>query len=364
MQQRTEIHRRISVRDFLEKGGKDEADWENTDEAKRLFEQLRAEQAEEGLCEKQAKRITYGDDEAKTKRRAFIQLFTTSKLGLGINTTGAGRRPNEEQSDFRKALIKAYDSRHPKNRKWLWCPILKEWVAESEATAAHLFAYMHGQAVMNSIFGAMDPPELFSPLNGILIASEVEAAFDKGLFVIVPRLSENASPAERSLWSLSDPKQYKIRLLDLDHPSIDEPIRPPSERTWRELDGTNVEFRSDFRPRARYLYFHHCLQILRRSWKEKHQGQSLKKEIGKAFWGTPGRYLPRSMLMSFVEELGHEFEQLMEGAIEDSATEADPTLLAASTSQIMLAGLKEMEPGEHEEYDEAAQGNEASDDNE
>ncbi len=360
MQQRTEIRRRISVLDFLEKGANDEVDWENFDDAGMLSEQLGAERAVECLCEKQAKRIESGIDEAKTRRRTFIELFTISKLDLGISTTGAAKTPNKEQRAFRMALIKASDSRHPKHRNWLWCPILKDWVAEVEASAAHLFAYMHGQAVMNSIFGAIDPPELFSPLNGILIASEVEAAFDKGLFVIVPRFSEDASAAERSVWSLGSAKQYKIRLLDLDHPSIDEPIRPPSERTWRELDGTDVAFRSDFRPRARYLYFHHCLQVLRRSWKAKHQDQSLKKEIGKAFWGAPGRYLPRSMLIPFIEELGHEFEQLMEGANEDSAAEPDPTFLAALTSQFMLAGLKEMEPGDHEEYDEDEQGREDS----
>lgn len=46
------------------------------------------------------------------------------------------------------------------------------------------------------------------------------------------------------------------------------------------------KFRSNFRPAARYLYFHYCLQILRKAWKEEPLEKTkitLENEIGKIF---------------------------------------------------------------------------------
>ena len=39
---------------------------------------------------------------------------------------------------------------------------------------------------MNAIFGAQESPELFSPLNGLLISKAVEEKIDKGLILIIP----------------------------------------------------------------------------------------------------------------------------------------------------------------------------------
>jgi hypothetical protein len=159
-------------------------------------------------------------------------------------------------------------------------------------------------------------------------------------FVIVPRLPENPSVSEVSAWNSSHPKEYKVRIIDMKHEVIDHVILPDSPQTWRDLDGTNVEFRSDFRPRARYLYFNYCVQILKVSWKPgKHRemGEAIQMELGRHFWGTPGRYLPREMLMAFVEEMGHEYEQLLEGAMEDGAADAD----ADADSDLLLAAASD-----------------------
>lgn len=74
-------------------------------------------------------------------------------------------------------------------------------------------------------------------------------------------------------------------------------------------------FRSDFRPLARYLYFRYCGAILRRSWHNEKPTVALKDQVGKRWWGTPGR---RNMVLAF-EEMGHEYEALLEGAM-DPAT--------------------------------------------
>ena len=57
----------------------------------------------------------------------------------------------------------------------------------------------------------------------------------------------------------------------------------------------------------------------------------LKKKLGGKFWGTPGRYLPRNILLAFVKEMCHEYEELLEGAAEEG------TAATAEKSNIFLA---------------------------
>ena len=241
---------------------------------------------------------------------------------------------------------------------------MKEWFFHASTQAAHLFAYMHGQDLMDSIFGVMPTPELFSPLNGLLLSRDVESVFDDGFLVIVPRLPDDPSAAQISLWHSSDPKEYKVRIIDKNSKLNDEFIKVGSPRKWKHLDGTNVEFKNDFRPRARYLYFHYCVQMLRLAWRENPQGTTLKKQIGKGYWGSRGRYLPRSMLLAFIEEMGHEYDSLLDGATDDAATQTDvdsEILLATATDQIKASAVEVIEEEDEENDDEEGDDEEGDD---
>jgi hypothetical protein len=98
----------------------------------RLREQLRALEAAERLLRDQAERLsteTTGREIEKSRRRAFTELFTTSKIGLGITNTGRGKRDPSVQNRFRKACISAYNASNPDTmKKGLWCPITGTWV--------------------------------------------------------------------------------------------------------------------------------------------------------------------------------------------------------------------------------------------
>jgi hypothetical protein len=345
-----ELEKEISKQYHQEHGI--EGEFQQSEKATRLREQLYALETDERLFRAQAKRLSTGGKIEKSKRRSFIELFTTSKIGLGINNTGRGRRDTSDQSRFRAACIKAYNASDPDPKTGLhWCPVIKTWVPQSITKAAHLFAYMHGQDVMDSVFGVMENPELFSPLNGMIVSQFVEDKFDKGFMAIVPRLPDYPTQPQIAAWNLSEPKEYKIRILDMQNPEAGEVVRPDLGLTWRDLDGTNVEFRSAFRPRARYLYFHYCIQILRRAWRaEKKAAEQLKKEFGKGYWGTIGPYLPESMLRAFVEELGHGYKELLKGGEDDKATanEVDSCLVLAIASSQVKASQEE---GEDEESD-------------
>lgn len=81
----------------------------------------------------------------------------------------------------------------------------------------------------------------------------------------------------------------------------------------------------------------------------------MEKQLGKAYWGTPGRYLPRNMLMVFVEEIGHEYKALLEGAMDDAPpimNEDSEILLSAAADQVKASTAKVVEEEDEEDDDE------------
>lgn len=57
LQIRTDLKKKISLRDFKTSTGGDEQDWMDTPEAKSLLTELKTQNLKERLCEKQAKRL-------------------------------------------------------------------------------------------------------------------------------------------------------------------------------------------------------------------------------------------------------------------------------------------------------------------
>ena len=68
---------------------------------------------------------------------------------------------------------------------------------------------------MDAIFGAQENPELFSPLDGLLISTAAEEKIDSALILLVPD-ADHASDRETT-----SPKEYKIRVLCKDGPVMD-----------------------------------------------------------------------------------------------------------------------------------------------
>jgi hypothetical protein len=248
-------------------------------------------------------------------------------MDLDVKDTGAGKRDRSLQTKFRNDMIKVY---HEKNREedYIWCPILGQFSTPNDMTAEHLFAYMHGQETMDAIFGPTKSPELFSPHNGLLINSAIEKYFDSGKLVIVPDLADRPSLSEIKTWVMGDIREYKIRIIDQNWHKLPKRVHPHFEITWGDLHNKRLQFRTSFRPRARYLYFHYCIQVLRHAWQQNPEDATvtLKDESGKPFWATAGRYINRKMLRAFVEELGHQdYQVLLDGA--SCKTSGDANLL-------------------------------------
>lgn len=331
-----------------------EQEWVKTQEARKLFEQEKSYVSEQRIYSRQAQELKIlPGQKQKNMRRAFMQLFTTSPSGLGVST-GMGRRDTSEQSNFRKALIEASNAAHPTDES-VWCPVLSKWIVADYSTAAHLFSYKHGQAMMDAIFGREkgSDPEIFSPRNGMIMETRAEKKFDRGLFTIMPLVSDEPSEAEMAAWHASDPKRYKIRIIDPKAPGMSAKIDPGDPRIWNDLEGKELSFRNNFRPRARYLYFVYCCTMLRCSWQD--QKRALKGELGRKYWGTGERFMRKSMLIAFVEEMGHQYEHLLEGAKEHGGSEDDEpieTALLAGTARIRESWKSEEEGSDSESESE------------
>ncbi|KUJ13680.1 uncharacterized protein LY89DRAFT_736685 [Mollisia scopiformis] len=351
--EKNELHRRISIESF--EGPR--ASWEESNAAKELFEEQKAWQLEASLAKKQIDRLTKANVSEKDRiiGRSYVGSFTTSRMGLDIQpprVPSASKRNAESdiQSTFKTDLIKAYGAAHGEDQydstsSHVWCPILKRFFLRGEeSTAAHLFAWKHGQQAMDAIFGPMEHPELNSPRNGMLVSTVFENVWDEGFLAIVPAISDEPSPEEVEAWEKSEPKEYKIRILNLEHKLAGKEIEPTlsgDTKKWRELHGEELTFRTEFRPRARYLYFHYCLQILRFSWWEVNEksnqlaGRAIRGEMNKKFWGTKGRYVPEYMIRAFIEEIGQDWEVEEEHGEETSEAQAETqdALLQAMVDQ-------------------------------
>jgi hypothetical protein len=329
------LQKSIKLRE-LEAAGEDTNEWLNSPEASAYTESQKIFQIEEKICKQQAQSLLNIKKEPRGKsRRVFLALFTSSTKGLKIKETGEGKRDDNDQTKFRKDLLLRYNLEKPNTPKKniIWDVILGDWIQASEATAAHLFAYSHGLDLMEEIFGENSQQDMFKACNGLMLYSPIERKMDAGFFIIVPDLEDNPTQAQVQQWNATEPKEFKIRILvDDTHPDLDCTIRTPNTTTWRDLNGKRLEFpkNCNYRPKARYLYYIYCNQILRRSFHETPRGQTLKKELNKVYWGTPGRCMAGAMLKALVEEMGGQgWECLMQGAIENpkDISQSDPTLI-------------------------------------
>lgn len=180
----------------------------------------------------------------------------------------------------------------------------------------------------------------------------VEDHFTKGLLLIVPNVKNDATAADMNAWQAGEPKSYKIRITNPNHPAMRLVIDPTYQsKKWFELDNREVHFKGDFRPRARYLYWHYCMNILRHSWGSPNPTTMLKPEMGKKFWGTRGKYVKKEFLEGIVEEMGHEYDDLLEGAAEGTEEiprEQRPLTFLVASSQLQLSQT----PSEGEDDDD------------
>ena len=297
----------------------------------------------------QGARVKTFSDPAKKIGRAFVKLFT---LGSGIGTES--RRDATVQSNFRAELIERYDAKHiDPDVDGIWCCVRGEYVERDHVKAAHIFPYKYGQDVMDAIFGREEPekPGLFSALNGLLIYEHIEEKLDRGDMIIAPNIQDLASQEEIDKWDATEVKDFKICVLNPNGKDMGKKIGvSPDAIRYKDLDGRVLAFQNDFPPRTRYLYFLYCTAMLRRAWAARGT-EALRENIDRKFWGTRGKYMEYGQLCEFVQELGEEYEFLMDGAMDkDKASKSPDSQLAIMVASGMITS-KPRTPGDDDEED-------------
>ncbi|KAL6716885.1 hypothetical protein ACLMJK_004797 [Lecanora helva] len=275
--------------------------------------------------EKQAKRIQAGSEDKKSAK-VWMEFFMSSKLGMNIDI-GVGRS-DTLQKQFKEELKTKMGTRHESNPNYWWCPVVSDWFPQAAMKAGHLFPARSGDDGMTAIFGPseldrlIDQPEkgkseLFRAVNGIWWSAEAEDRFERGEMCLVPDLQDNATPAEVQAWQNAATKDYKIRVVRPQAKKMLLAISPNDLKLWTSLDNKNLDFKGkDFRPRARYVYWAYLTTMLSLAYSEKGKDGGLHRqvaqaEVGKLYWGSAGSYMRKNMLPAFVENMGHEFGQIV-----------------------------------------------------
>ncbi|KAI9892114.1 MAG: hypothetical protein M1814_001820 [Vezdaea aestivalis] len=256
-------------------------------------------------------------------------------LGLGSTRDGGeGPRDSRVQSKWKDQVIARYDAVKPEGYgegRLLWDPIFGEWVLDHTVKAAHVIGRANGSRTMRWFVG--DDPEypeqIWSPRNGLILSFQMEELFDKFAICIVPYVNDPRNQSECRTWLQSNPREYKVIIID-DKVRKLENFNNKGDGEYKyigDLDNKKLIFRNDNRPRARHLYVHYALAILRLRVKmQQSKDQAGKRELanqindheGYIMWATPGKWLRPSAANALARGLGH--SALLD---EESETEDD-----------------------------------------
>lgn len=356
--ERVELHRMVVFREYEHNGGTlSYSDWEDSvTTALELRREGHALQQQETIARYQAERLK-ATTPSKSLRQTFVKLFNSSKIGFNISTTGQGRRPTEDQSKMRSSMMRDYCNG---NIASAWESVLGMWVNARFVTAAHLFPWRSADT-MDQIFGEGAVNEIFSSYNGLFLDPEIESALDKGYLVIIPdqdiepqdpsfpKIDQEARHQRLKEWERSNPKEYKVVVLDpkpdmMQKIIFDKNTGYPVE-TLAELHGRRLKFLNDFRPRSRYVWWTYLNALTQISWREKAStNTAIQQEVNKGtrYWGTHGRYVRKNQLLGFVEQIGHDVksiaDSIMEHAVEEDdnvANEPDMSGIAVISDEIV-----------------------------
>lgn len=367
-QDHAQMESQIGLRKFQETPGQS---WYDQPDAQSLKLQHDSWSQWDSIMKKHVKRI---QNRVASGRETFVRLFTTSKVGLDL-PAGVGRRDSSLQSNFVASMIKAYCP-DPPAIDHRWEPVLQKWMDDDCVHAAHLFPYRQSPC-MDEIFGKGASEELFAPENGLFLHKHIENALNKGLLAIVPDLDLDPADPQFPLndqqerqnrvkeWENWPVKDYKIVIIDKDNNRVKNTklfiVEDFGFQTLGELDGRKLVFKTNFRPRARYIWWTYLNTILRTAWNQQGKdGNVQHHEVRKAtrYWGTRGRYVMQNQLLGFVEEIGHDVESILEQGDDNEDTQ-EPGLEAvvAIVQEAMVSSLQH-DKKEGEDSDENEDGDE------
>jgi len=234
---------------------------------------------------------------------------------------------------------------------FMWDIFQARYNMECSFALVPLFAAQNNGEVDTALFGTTTTTSSSSN-NGILLPVSIARQFDTGMLAVVPDISD-ANPADDAAkWMCTTPREYKVKSYDIEtqHESGCKIVdlcalrwADQSNRSYRELDGWKLTFPScGSRNRSGecYLFFHYCVQVLRRAWK----GLPAGEEMFVSDWGAVGKYVDREQMRAVIDELGCEPESLMSCAGEGIGSGAGDryVLLEALAEHVIVSNQRYM----------------------
>lgn len=262
----------------------------------------------------------------KSERESWVRLSAASKASLGLDG-GASQRDKTAQTKMRKTMREAYCP--DAGDRALWDPVFVKWESALVMKAVHLYPWKQNQT-MDGIFRPWSHKDLFSPYNGLFLHPDIEDALVKGHIAIVPDVE--LEPADTKLpqndqrerndrlleWESAEVKNYKLVVLNKSHKEVNRMwFRNGGETTkLLQLDGRKMVFRTDFRPRARYVWWTFMFAILKNAWGQSQQEREKDPEhieVSRVarYWGTRKDYVKRNQIRGLVEEPGHDIKSIL-----------------------------------------------------
>lgn len=203
--------------------------------------------------------------------------FVNTLLALYKDPYTSSARSSNAQSQMRNASVEAYKpgTGAPEGlEEKYWCPIAKGWFDAESIKAAHIVPRSIRPEVVEYLLGRGSSSRLNTSDNCLLIHESVERAFDKGVFVLLP-----VDPKEQPI------KRWKIQLIN------DTALNTDMGRTsFKSLNNTEVDFKTEARPASRFLYYHFVVSLLRNKLYRQPGWETYLAELptGRPF-ATPGK---------------------------------------------------------------------------
>lgn len=256
--------------------------------------------------------------EALTKLASECTAFQTLKARGEIEE----REPNA-QALFRTKSLNYYDAGASATSEpvlnSVWCPIFRQYFRPDDVTSAHIVAYGGNQEIAAYNLGAPNTSFIMTPQNCLLMHTDLEQAWDRGIFVIAPKTGTEGDAIP--VWCL--------KVIDLE--KMNENVNGllasvhlehfPKNPKWRDLHNTELAFLNDNRPKKRYLFYKYLLNMIcvykRREIADL---RAASNAINPNIWISPDKCIRTASLMAMSELVGHKFDQssgFKDGAPED-----------------------------------------------
>ncbi|KAJ5679974.1 hypothetical protein N7462_008218 [Penicillium macrosclerotiorum] len=267
--------------------------------------------------ETQKRRRHEGPPDAGLLERAYAEAIVTQIMKADGNLPASPFNKRE----FKRAVNDYYGVAEYSDQTW--CHVLGRHLERKSVKAAHIVPKSMDLSQLAHLFGDQDAVTTL-PQNGLSLHHKVENLLDKGDIVIVPMPGNLTSPTSWKCLVINETiKEHTVYTSDRQKGEERKIIRV------KDLDGRQLDFLSDNRPRRRYLYLQFIVSYL---WAKKRELPNIAEKVEtRKFWPSGGDYLRKSTLQTMARCI--------------SGCEIPDNLLSGQTFEESIASSQDVQAG-------------------